>query len=132
MNTLFDLIQARTPALQTFVIDLLQNRTLHFYALLAIAVLFEVTGDLLFRKWGIEQRWPLFVISLVVYNMAVVAWACSLRITQVSSAIMMLGVLNVILVVIGGVVLFKEKLSAPQILGLLLGVASLALLHREV
>jgi multidrug transporter EmrE-like cation transporter len=130
MNTILEIIQSKTPGLQTFVIDLLQNRTAHLYALLGMAVLLEVAGDLLFRKWGMEQRWPLFAVSLVIYNLAAVAWAYSLRMTQVSSAIVMLGLLNVILVVIGGVVLFREKLSTPQILGLILGVASLALLNR--
>jgi multidrug transporter EmrE-like cation transporter len=131
MNTILELIQSKTPHVQSYIVDLLQNRTVHLYALLGMAVALEVAGDLLFRKWGIEQRWPLFVVSLVIYNLAAVAWAYSLRMTQVSSAIVMLGLLNVILVVIGGVILFKERLSTPQIFGLVLGVASLFLLNRE-
>lgn len=101
------------------------------YALLFVAIAFEVAGDLIFRKWGIEQRWPLFVIALVSYNIAAVAWGYSLRFTQVSTGIVLLGVLNVALVVIGGVLLFKEKLTTMQTLGVLLGLASLALLNAD-
>lgn len=101
------------------------------YALLFVAIAFEVAGDLIFRKWGIEQRWPLFILALLIYNVAAVAWGFSLRYTQVSSGIVLLGVLNVVLVVVGGVVLFKERLSTAQLLGVLLGVASLALLNSE-
>ena len=101
------------------------------YGLLLVAVLFEVAGDLLFRKWGIEQRWPLFVGSLLIYNVAAIAWGVSLRYMQVSTGIVVLGVLNVVLVVIGGVVLFGERLSWPQVLGLVLGMASLVLLNGE-
>jgi multidrug transporter EmrE-like cation transporter len=109
----------------------LRKETVMLYALLFVAIAFEVAGDLIFRKWGIEQRWPLFILALLIYNVAAVAWGFSLRYTQVSSGIVLLGVLNVVLVVVGGVVLFKERLSTAQLLGVLLGVASLALLNSE-
>jgi multidrug transporter EmrE-like cation transporter len=109
----------------------MRKETVMLYALLFVAIAFEVAGDLIFRKWGIEQRWPLFVIALVSYNIAAVAWGYSLRFTQVSTGIVLLGVLNVALVVIGGVLLFKEKLTTMQTLGVLLGLASLALLNAD-
>jgi multidrug transporter EmrE-like cation transporter len=101
------------------------------YALLLIAVLLEVTGDLLFRKWGIDNRWPVFVLAIVVYNIGAVAWGYSLQFMQVSTGIIVLGVLNVVLVVIGGVVFFREQLSTLQVIGVVLGLASLILLSGE-
>ncbi len=101
------------------------------YLLLIVAVLLEVAGDLLFRKWGVENRWPIFVLALIVYNIGAVAWGYSLRSIQVSSGIIVLGVLNVVLVVIGGVVLFQEKLSTLQTVGIAFGLLSLILLSGD-
>lgn len=101
------------------------------YALLAAAVALEVAGDLLFRKWGIENRWPVFAASLVIYNLGAVAWGFSLRHIQVSTGIVLIGVLNVVLVVLGGVVLFHERLSTGQFFGVLLGIGSLILLSGD-
>jgi multidrug transporter EmrE-like cation transporter len=109
----------------------LRKESVMLYALMFVAIVFEVAGDLVFRKWGIEQRWPLLVAGLAIYGVGAVAWAFSLRYTQVSTGIVLLGVMNVVLVVIGGMVFFKEKLSTTQLLGVLLGVASLALLNAD-
>jgi multidrug transporter EmrE-like cation transporter len=101
------------------------------YSLLLAAVLGEVTGDLLFRKWGIEKKWTVFVAAIVIYNIATLMWGFSLQYIQVSTGIIILGVLNVVLVVIGGLVFFGEKLSTVQIVGVVLGIASLTLLSGE-
>ncbi len=98
------------------------------YVLLVAAVIFEAAGDLLFRRWGLEQRWPVFVASLLIYNVAAVIWGLSLRDLQVSTAIVYVGVLNVVLVAIGGVLFFREQLSASQLVGIGLGIGSLILL----
>lgn len=109
----------------------LTGQSLWLYMLLGAAVLLEVTGDLLFRKWGIENRWPVFAASLVVYNLGAVAWGFSLRHIQVSTGIVLIGVLNVVLVALGGVVLFQERLSTGQIFGIVLGIGSLVLLGGD-
>jgi drug/metabolite transporter (DMT)-like permease len=101
------------------------------YSLLVAAALGEVAGDLLFRKWGIEKKWSVFIAALVIYNIATLLWGFSLQYIQVSTGIIILGVLNVVLVVIGGLVFFGEKLSTTQIAGVVLGIASLALLGGE-
>jgi multidrug transporter EmrE-like cation transporter len=101
------------------------------YSLLLAAALGEVAGDLLFRKWGIEKKWTVFVAALVIYNVATLLWGFSLQYIQVSTGIIILGVLNVVLVVIGGLVFFQEKLSTMQIVGVVLGIASLTLLGGE-
>ena len=98
------------------------------YGLLLAAVAFEVTGDLMFRKWGIERQWPQFVLSLIIYNLGTIAWGVSLLFMEVSTGIVILGVLNVVLVFAGGVVFFHEHVSVMQAVGMLLGVASLILL----
>ena len=100
------------------------------YVLLIAAVIFEAAGDLLFRKWGLEQRWPVFVASLLVYNLAAVIWGLSLRDLQVSTAIVYVGVINVVLVAVGGVLFFREHLTGSQLVGIGLGIGSLILLSR--
>ena len=103
------------------------ERKIAVYAMLLIAVTFEVLGDLLFRKWGIEQRWPVFAASLIIYNLGAIAWGISLRFMQVSTGIIVLGILNVVFVVIGGAVIFKERITPLQTLGIALGLVSLIL-----
>jgi uncharacterized membrane protein len=105
-----------------------------FYSLLAIAVLFEGTADLLFRKWGIDRQagrgsWMFFAISLGIYVIGSVSWGLSLQFQEVSRGIVAFAVLNVLMVAAAGVWLFGEHLSTVNRIGILLGTLSLVLVE---
>ena len=105
-----------------------------FYLFLAVAVLFEGTADLLFRKWGIARQagtgsWMFFAFSLAVYVIGSVSWGLSLQYQAVSRGIIAFAVLNVLMVAAAGVWLFGEHLSTVNRIGIVLGTLSLVLVE---
>lgn len=100
-----------------------------FFSLVIIAVALEVIGDVLFKKWSIEAQNLLLIIGLLVYFIGAVFWAVSLKYELLSRAISIFTILNLIIIVLVGVFMFKEELSLINQVGIFLGVASIILIE---
>jgi small multidrug resistance pump len=100
-----------------------------FFLLIAIAILLEVAGDILFKQWALAHKSWVLGIGLALYFIGTVFWAYSLKYEHLSHAISVFTVLNLIVVVLAGVLLFDEKLSRVQTVGIALGVLSVILLE---
>ncbi len=100
-----------------------------FFGLIGIAVALEVVADIFFKKWALENRNMLLFIGLVFYFVGTVFWAFSLRLEFLSKAISIFTVLNLIMVVLVGVLVFKEDLSLINKIGIGLGVVSVILME---
>ncbi len=97
--------------------------------LILLAVLLEVAADVLFKKWSLENKNLLLGLGLFLYFIGTVFWAFSLKHEYLSKAISVFTVLNLILVVLVGVFLFKENLSSLNKLGIALGILSVVLIE---
>jgi len=71
----------------------------------------------------------LFYLGLLIYLMGTVFWAISLKYNYLSKAVSVFTVLNLIIVVLVGVVYFKENLSFTNKAGVLLGILSVILIE---
>ncbi len=100
---------------------------LAFFALILLAVAFEVAGDVLLKKWAAENH--ALLLALAVYFVGTVFWAFSLKHEYLSKAVAVFTVLNLAAVALAGVVLFHEELSLAQKAGVALGILSVALLE---
>lgn len=100
-----------------------------FLLLVGGAVVLEAIADVLFKRWSLENRPFLLLLGLAIYFIGTVAWAYSLKHEQLSKAIIVFTVLNVILVLIAGIVLFDEQLSFANKVGVLLGIVSVVLVQ---
>ena len=100
-----------------------------FLILLFIAVALEIFSDILFKKWALGSKNSLFIIGLIIYMIGTVFWAVSLKYEFLSKAISVFAVLNLIVLVLVGVVLFKEDLSFINKIGIGLGVLSVILIE---
>lgn len=100
-----------------------------FLPLILAAVALEALADVLFKKWALANHTGFFIAGLVIYFVGTIAWAFSLKYEFLSKAITIFTVLNLIIVVLVGVFLFKEDLSLVNKLGLLLGVTSVIMLQ---
>jgi multidrug transporter EmrE-like cation transporter len=100
-----------------------------FFALIALAVALEVVGDVLFKKWAIDGRTALLLLGLGIYFVGTVFWAFSLRYEFLSKAISVFTVLNMIIIVVVGVLYFKEDLNLMNKIGIALGVVSVMLME---
>lgn len=100
-----------------------------FVVLIAVAVVFEIVADVLLKRWSIENRWPVLAGGLLLYFIGTVFWAYSLRYEQLSRAIVIFTVVNLVVISLVGVLLFDEKLSLWNKAGIGLGVVSVLLLE---
>ena len=95
-----------------------------FFGLIALAVAFEVVGDILFKKWASDSKNILLYAGLLIYFVGTIFWAVSLKYEYLSKAISIFTVVNLIVVVLVGVLYFKEDLSLINKVGIGLGILS--------
>jgi uncharacterized membrane protein len=70
------------------------------------------------------------LIGAFIYALTAIGWAMLLKEAKLSTLGVIYGVTSVIFVVALSVLVFHEKLSIPEIIGILLGIISLILLYR--
>jgi multidrug transporter EmrE-like cation transporter len=103
-----------------------------FLLLVSVAALFEAFGDVLLKKWSLSGgRAVFFVVGLLVYLVATIIWAFSLKYEFLSKAISVVTVLNLLAVVLVGVFYFKETLSTLNVIGIILAVISIFLIESN-
>ena len=86
-------------------------------------------GDIFFKKWSLEHNTILLIVGLLIYASGTVFWAISLKYELLSKAISVFTILNLVIVALVGVVLFKENLSLINKLGIGLGLLSVILIE---
>lgn len=99
-----------------------------FILLLAPAVTLEVFADIFFKLWANNNRSLLLAVGIILYALGTLAWAYSLKFEQLSKAITLFTVVNLVAVILVGVFFFKENLNATSTLGIILGIISVVLL----
>lgn len=100
-----------------------------FFGLIALAVVLEVAGDILFKKWAIDNKNILLYVGLLIYFIGTIFWAISLKYELLSKAISVFTILNLIIVILVGVLYFKEDLSLINKIGMGLGILSVILIE---
>lgn len=101
-----------------------------FFSLVVMAAIFEATGDILLKKWAIDHgQWFLW-IGLAVYFASTVVWALSLQYEFLSKAISIAVLINLIVVILVGVLYFKEDISFTNKIGMILGIISIYLIQK--
>lgn len=89
-----------------------------FLILISMAAIGEAFGDVILKKWALDGKPMVFVFGIAVYFIATVIWAFSLKYEFLSKAISVITVLNMIIVVLVGVLYFKEDLSMINKIGI--------------
>lgn len=99
---------------------------------LLILVVFELIADVLAKEFALSGKYVFAVLSIVGFIAANTAWLISLRIgAELGKGAVLFSVLSAIGAVIVAVVLYQEKITIYQGIGLLLGVAAIAFLSIE-
>ncbi len=100
-----------------------------FFGLISLAVALEVTGDIFFKKWSLGTKNILLYVGLLVYFIGTIFWAISLKYEYLARAISVFTILNLIIIVLVGVLYFKEDLSLINKIGIGLGILSVILIE---
>lgn len=102
-----------------------------FLVLVTLAALFEGAGDVLLKKWAVDGRSIFFMVGVAVYIVATIVWAYTLKYEFLSKAISVVSIINLIVVILVGVLYFKEDLSTINKIGILLGIISIVLIEAK-
>lgn len=100
-----------------------------FFSLVTLSVIIEIAADVLFKKWSLTNNGWLFAIGIVIYLAGTVLWAFSLKYEYFSKAVAVFAILNLIIAVLAGVIIFKDDLSAINKTGIALGIISIILIE---
>jgi len=100
-----------------------------FFGLILSGTIFEVMGDVFFKKWILADKNILLYVGLFAYLIGTVFWAFSLRFESLSKSISIFTVLNLIIIVLVGVFCFRENLSMLNKIGIILGIISVLFLE---
>jgi len=100
-----------------------------FLSLIVLAVGLEVLGDIFFKKWSMNNKNLVLYVGLLIYFIGTIFWALSLKYEYLSKAISVFTIVNLIVVVLVGVLYFKEDLSLINKIGIGLGTLSVALIE---
>lgn len=91
-----------------------------------------VYGDFFVKNASLSNsvwnKWLL--IGGLIYGLTAIGWVYALKFVKLSTFGVIYCVSSVILVVALSVFVFHEKLSTPEIIGIMLGIISLILLYR--
>ena len=105
------------------------NTKLLFWIFTLLGVVFEIIGDIFFKKWALSNRSFLLWMGFAIYTIGTLFWAFSLKHEMLSKAISIFTILNLIVVVLVGVIFFDENLELLSKIGILLGIISIALIE---
>ncbi len=100
-----------------------------FFGLIILATALEITGDIFFKKWSINGKSAILIIGFIIYTLGTIFWALSIKYGDLSKAISLLTILNLIVVVLVGVLYFNENLTLTNKIGICLGVVSIILIE---
>jgi len=100
-----------------------------FLLLIAAGVILEVIGDIFIKKWAIESRSILLLIGVSIYLIGSAFWIVSLKYGFLSKAISVFTILNLVLIVLAGVFMFKEDLSLINKIGIGFGIIGILLIE---
>ena len=106
------------------------NTKILFWTLTTLAVGLEIAGDIFFKKWTIENKPVLIWAGLAIYSIGTLFWALSLKYEMLSKAISIFTILNLVIVVLVGMIFFKENVSLVSKIGIVLGIISIVLIER--
>ena len=99
---------------------------------LLVLVAFELIADVLAKQFALSGRLVIGALAILGFIAANVAWLAALRSgVELSRGAILFAVLSSIGAVIIGVFIFHEKATPLQLVGLALGVVSVALLAAQ-
>jgi len=99
---------------------------------LLLLVTFELVADILAKQFSLNGKLIFAVLSILGFVAANIAWLISLRTgAELSKGAVLFAVLSGIGAVLIGVLVYHEKTSAYQVVGLGLGIVAIAFLSVE-
>lgn len=100
-------------------------------ALIILLSLVGVLGDAIIKYSGADSshtKW--FILGFIVYASTAIGWFYAMKHIKLSSLGVIYALTTVVALTLVGVFYFKEKLTAPEMLGIVFAIASIVLLKK--
>lgn len=95
---------------------------------LLIAALLEALADFAF-KWSNNGKFSIFIIGWALYIWAAALWGLALKTVPLSTGNVLFLTINMVIVAVGGVVIFGETLTQVQWLGIAFSLMAILCLN---
>jgi drug/metabolite transporter (DMT)-like permease len=116
-----------------FLLEWVVTSKWNWLLLLLLIEVICIYGDYYIKKASMEENWAgwkLLAVGSVLYGVSAIGFFMLMRMFKVFTVGMLHSFAVIFLSIILSLVVFKEKINAREILGLILGVASVCLLVR--
>ncbi len=116
-----------------FLLDWVVTSRWNWLFLLLIIEVVCIYGDYYIKKASMEQQWEgwkLLALGSLLYGVSAIGFFLLMRMFKVFTVGMLHSFAVIFLSIFLSLVVFKEKINAREILGLILGIASVCLLVR--
>ena len=105
------------------------NVKIIFFSILIVSVLLETGADFFFKKWAIESKNIVLIFGLLLYIIASIFFAVSLKYEFLSKTISIFSLLNLLAITLVGILFFKEHLTILNKIGVGLAIISIILIE---
>jgi len=102
---------------------------INYIVWLIISALFFAVGEFLSKKFALEPKYAYVILILIAYSLGVLAWLPAiLQRNSLSIVGTIWSVLSLCLTILIGTLIFREKVSAVGIAGMIAAVIAIILL----
>ncbi|HEU5114615.1 MAG TPA: hypothetical protein VFT82_02515 [Candidatus Paceibacterota bacterium] len=99
------------------------------WAWITLSTLFFAAGEFLSKKFALNPGWTVFALIIVVDILSITAWLPAIfEKNHLSTTGVIWSIVSLMMTALVGFLIFGEKLTSVQIIGIFLGVVSVALL----
>ncbi len=99
---------------------------------LLLLIIFESLADIFAKEYSLKGHWYLWLAGIIGYIIANIFWLSAIKNgSQLGRGAIIFSVLSAVLAVIIGVYFYQENTNKIQILGMVLGIISIALIFWE-
>jgi drug/metabolite transporter (DMT)-like permease len=96
---------------------------------MAISFFFYAVGDYLSKKWSMHPSWTMALMAVLCYTITSAAWLPALnRLQSLTITGMIWNISYVIITTLLGLLVFDERLSFTQSVGLVAGTVSIIMM----
>ncbi len=99
---------------------------------LSVLIFFELVADILAKNWSIRGGWFLAAASLAAYLLANTFWLFALKNgSGLGRGAIIFSLVSAIIAILLGIFIYHEKVSSYQMVGMVLGLVSLAFIFYK-
>lgn len=104
---------------------------MNYTILLIITSIIALIPIFLIKKYIITKNNNYLYIALFFYILLLISYIKIFSKSEISTAYIILQILQILIIAIGGILIFKEKLSANKIIGILTGFACIYFINKQ-